>query len=208
MDGPGTGAGTASSGTGGNTSSGTATGTGTGTGTGSSSSGTGGCAAVPDTSAVGESCENAIPLGVLSDVGADLVTVSGNGVHSGGAVWWSFEGADDLDTAGDEYHVDVRFLSNPGSAYVMDVYRGTCASEDRLAGGEPESVDWFTNFATTDVGCSGPAPCGEGDCVPPPGGVGVNSCDDDTATYFVRIGPANGVGSCDTFELEMSNGVH
>ncbi len=156
----------------------------------------------------GDRCGTAIDLGVLGDVNADTMVVTGNSMPSGREIWWTFLAADDVDTAGDEFHVDIRFINNPGTAYQMDVYRGDCDATSQLATGETFNFDWYTDFARTSVGCTGPAPCGEGDCVPTPGVEGANSCGDDSAVFFVRVTRVDGQPSCDTFHLEMSNGFY
>jgi hypothetical protein len=165
------------------------------------------CAVSPSPAGAGGSCGGAIGLGNLVDASAQAVTVSGNGAPAGRTIWWAFTGVDDADSNGDEYHVDVRFLANPGNAYRMDVYRGGCSAGNRLVAGEAGSFDWYTDFAYTSNGCSVSAPCGEGNCAPSPG-PGRNSCSDDTAVYYVAVTRADGLASCDGFTLELSNGVH
>lgn len=159
---------------------------------------------LPETS--GAQCAVAIDVGVLGDVSADVVVVTGNSIPAGREIWWTFLAADDVDTAGDEFHVDIRFINNPGTSYQMDVFRGGCDAADQLATGETFNFDWYTDFPTTSTGCSGGAPCGEGDCVADTDGV--NSCDDDTATFYVRVRRVDGAPSCDTFHLELSNGFY
>jgi len=193
--------------------------TGTTTSSGTSASGVGGSSSStssngssgdcdPEPSSSGDSCNDAIDLGQLSDAAGFATTVSGNAATAGREVWWAFEATDDEDTAGDEFHVDVRFVDNPGNGYEMAVHRDGCGSAEQLASGEKESFDWYTDFPTTDQNCSGPAPCGEGDCVPAPGEDGKNICDDDTAMFYVRITRTDGAASCDTYELEVSNGKY
>ncbi len=166
------------------------------------------CDPDPDPETLGAECQYAIDVGTLSDGTADVVTVTGNSVPNDREIWWTFLAADDLDTAGDEFHVDIRFINNPGSGYKMDVFRGGCAPEDQIADSETFSFDWYTDFNTTSVGCSATAPCGEGDCVAAPGAEGVNTCGDDTAVFYVRVSRVDGTSSCDTFYLELSNGFY
>ena len=165
------------------------------------------CTVSPTPAGAGSSCGSAIGLGNLVDASSQLVTVTGNGAPAGRTIWWSFTGVDDADSNGDEYHVDVRFLSNPGNAYRMDVYRGGCGAGNRLVSGEASSFDWYTNFNRTSNGCTVSAPCGEGNCSSSPG-PSQNSCSDDTAIYYVAVRQVDGQASCDEFSLEMSNGVH
>ena len=165
------------------------------------------CQSNPLPATAGATCAGAISLGSLSDAAADLVTVTGKAAPAGRVIWWSFTGVDDVDTAGDEYHVDVRFLTNPGTSYDMDVYRGGCAAGNRLVQGETSAFDWYTDFNRTSVGCTVSAPCGEGNCAASPGPA-QNSCSDDSAVYYVRVRRTSGLASCQAFTLELSNGVH
>ncbi len=171
--------------------------------------GGGACEPEPTPVNVGAQCADAIDVGDLSDVLAEVVTVTGNGMPAGREIWWKFRATDDLDTAGDEYHVDIRFLVNGNDAYEMDIYRNSCSAADQLCENTRGPFDWYTDFAATDIGCSGPVPCGEGDCVPPPGDVeGVNVCDDNTSTFYLVVRRTDGLESCDGFTLELSNGLY
>lgn len=176
---------------------------------GGSWDGGGACDPEPLPVTAGGQCANAIDVGDLSDVMADVVTVTGNGMPAGREIWWTFRATDDLDLAGDEFHVDVRFLVNGGDAYEMDIYRNSCSAVDRLCENSRGPFDWYTDFPTMSTGCSGPSPCGEGDCVPPPGDVeGVNVCSDNTAVFNVVVRKTDGLESCDGFTVELSNGLY
>jgi hypothetical protein len=180
-------------------------------GTTSSTDGGGDCVPTPDTSEHGDSCSNALSLGTLVDAAGDSSTVIGNSLPAAAAIWWYFSASDDTDTDGDEFHVDIRFLENPGDAYHMAVYRGDCSSDSLVSDPEEtDSFDWYTDFPTTDTGCTFPneAPCGEGDCAPAPGEEGRNICDDDTSLFYVKVERTDGEPSCEGFELEISNGQY
>jgi len=171
----------------------------------------GGGACDPDPMPVGAGaqCADAIDVGDLSDVLAEVVNVTGNAMPAGREIWWKFRATDDLDTAGDEFHVDIRFLVNGGDAYEMDIYRNSCSSADLLCENTRGPFDWYTDFPATSTGCSGPVPCGEGDCVPPPGDVeGVNVCGDNTSMFFLVVRRTDGLESCDGFTVEISNGMY
>ncbi len=171
--------------------------------------GGGACDPEPLPVTAGASCAEAIDLGDLSDVQAEVTTVSGNGVPAGRAIWWKFRATDDLDTGGDEFHVDIRFLVNGSDAYEMDIHRNSCSATDQLCDGTRGPFDWYTDFPTTSSGCSGPPPCGEGDCVAPPGDVeGINICSDNTSVFYVVVRKVDGSASCDGFTLELSNGLY
>lgn len=162
---------------------------------------------LPETA--GSSCADAIDLGDLSDVLAESLTVGGNAVPAGRRIWWMFRATDDVDTAGDEFHVDVRFVVNGEDAYTMDVHRNSCSSVDALCQGSRGPFDWYTDQIYTESGCSGPPPCGEGNCVPTPDDVeGSNFCSDDTSVFYVMVQRADGIGACNGFTLEISNGLY
>lgn len=190
----------------GTTTSGSSSGGGGSSSSTSSNGSSGDCD--PEPSSSGDSCSDAIDVGQLSDAAGFATTVTGNAASAGREVWWSFEATDDEDTAGDEFHVDVRFVNNPGDGYEMAVHRDGCGSAEQIASGEKDSFDWYTDFPMTDQNCSGPPPCGEGNCVPPPGEDGKNTCEDDTAMFYVRITRTDGAASCDSYELELSNGKY
>jgi hypothetical protein len=147
------------------------------------------CHADPVPVTTGDSCGNAISLGALTDANADVVTVTGNGAPAGREIWWSFNGVDDTDTNGDEYHVDVRFMTNPGTAYEMTVFRGGCGTSDQVATGETDSFDWYTDFPRTNTGCSQSAPCGEGNCAPAPAAPAFNKPRRVTCGVFMNVPP-------------------
>jgi hypothetical protein len=168
------------------------------------------CGADPPSTDGGTQCSNAIDLGELSDVAQGLATAAGNGARTGGEVWYQFTASDDVDTAGDEFHVDVRFTANPGNGYVMDVYRNGCGGT-ALGTAEPSTFDWYTDQNRTTSGCSVATPCfpsgnccGEGDCVASPG-LGENECQDNTATFHVRVYRTDSQPSCDGWALRLSN---
>jgi hypothetical protein len=160
----------------------------------------------------GTSCGGAINMGTIADVTAQIVTVNGNVPTPGREIWYSFVGSDDADSNGDEYHVDIRFTSNPGNVYRMDVHRGGCpgGSGVQLASGESSTTDWYTDFAQTNTPpatCSGTLPCGEGNCEGPPSVPGKNNCQNNTATYYVRV-YSIGAPTCSKFALQFSNGFY
>jgi hypothetical protein len=163
------------------------------------------CVQEPNLSTGGDTCDNSVHLGTLSDAAGDMELALGNAV-AGVEVWFSFGAPDDTDTAGDEYHVDVRFRSNPSDGYAFDVYRDGCTPDAQIATEEAEVFDWYTDFPATETGCTISSPCGEGDCAPAPGEEGKNTCGDDSATFYLRVFRPDGAASCDAYELEVSNG--
>jgi hypothetical protein len=166
------------------------------------------CEVVPAPATIGDSCANPIDLGNLTDAMADLITADGNSPTMDRETWYVFTAIDDIDTAGDEFHVDVRFLVNPSTAYEMTIYRGDCPGTGvEVATDETDTFDWYTDFPYTAVGCSVFAPCGEGDCSDVPSTT-VNMCEDDTAPFYVKITRTDQQASCELYTLELSNGVY
>ncbi|MEZ4445044.1 MAG: putative metal-binding motif-containing protein [Polyangiaceae bacterium] len=167
------------------------------------------CQAQPTPATAGNTCANAVDLGNLTDVSADSITVSGNAVEPGRSTWYVFTAVDDLDTAGDEFHVDGRFANNPGNAYVMSVFKGACPDDGgaEIATDELSSFDWYVDFNYTTSGCTTMAPCGEGNCSATPSTT-VNLCNDDTSAFYVEVHRLDGQASCDSFDLQLSNGVY
>lgn len=166
------------------------------------------CQASPSPVATGATCATAINVGTLADVSAATTTRQGNAPFSGRSVWYTFQATDDTDTNGDEFHVDVRFLSNPGGNYRMDVHRGGCpgAGGTTIGSSQPDAVDWYVDQNWTNTGCTVSAPCGEGNCTATPV-PNRNVCSNDTASYFVRIYNV-GAPTCAPYNIELSNGKY
>jgi hypothetical protein len=167
------------------------------------------CLVAPAPVATGDTCALAVNLGTLADSSAASVLQSGNSPVAGRDVWYRFTASDDLDTAGDEFHVDVRFSNNPANQYRMEVYRTACpgaAGSETLATAETWT-SWFTDQPYTTSGCTGPAPCGEGNCTNAPS-LTANLCEDRSAVFFVRIYQVNGIATCSQYTAEFSNGKY
>jgi Putative metal-binding motif len=166
------------------------------------------CHASPSPVSTGNTCANAISLGSLTDTSGSTVTRSGNTPVSGREVWYVFTAVDDVDTLGDEFHVDVRFTEAPNPNYVMDVYRGGCpGTGTQVANAENDRFDWYVDFNRTSTGCTQSAPCGEGNCRAS-NVANYNICNDDTATFLVRVRQPSSQTLCTSYTLEISNGVY
>lgn len=169
------------------------------------------CLGDPVPVTTGASCATAIDLGNFTDAMGDSTTVTGNSPEADRELWYVFSAIDDGDTNGDEFHVDIRFLTNPGTAYELEVWRGGCpgGSGTVIAAAETDIVEWFTDQNFTTTGCpTGFPSCGEGNCVPTSGQPGRNQCNNDSAAFFVRITRTDSAASCDSYELEIANGAH
>ena len=163
------------------------------------------CLASPPV-ADGANCGSAIVLASLTDASAQTITVSGNTPTVNRSVWYVFNGVDDVDTNGDEYHVDGRFTVNPGNGYRMDVFRGSCGGT-QLATNESVAWDWYTDQNRTTVGCSVSSPCGEGNCKST-NQANFNICNSDTSSYYVRVYRTGGAAYCGSYTIAFSNGVY
>ncbi len=70
-----------------------------------------------------------------------------------------------------------------------------------------DQFDWFVDFNRTSSGCTSSAPCGEGDCRSS-NTLGYNICNDDTATYVVRVRQPASQATCATYSMQFSNGLY
>jgi hypothetical protein len=143
----------------------------------------------------------AIDVGDLSDSGQTMM-VAGNAMPDDRDVWYRFRGVDEVDTSCDNYHVRVQLTANPGDVFGFYVYRGTCDAAECPEMGPFTDYRWATDFRDA-------AGVGECPCTPAPGAAGVNTCDDDTSEYFVRVFRRPGTTvSCESYSLEITNGVY
>lgn len=153
----------------------------------------------------GTSCAAAIDLGDLNDTGSTTM-VSGNVLPDDREVWYRFRGVDSADTSCDNYHVRVRFASNPDNAFEFTVYRGGCTTAACSDSGFDDYV-WATDLRATVGGRrTGQCPCTA------PGASSVDDrsvCENDTADYFVRVRRRLGsILGCQSYTLEISNGLY
>jgi hypothetical protein len=150
------------------------------------------------TESTSTACGSAHNLGSFPDDGTRR-TISGNIVPSGDSDWYTFTAPDSSDSSCDTYHVDVRFTSNPGSVFRMDVYRGSCSDTDPCLN-ESSAYDWYSDYSS---GGKGECPCNNGAVN------GVNVCQDRSSAFFVRIFRASGTTvTCDSYTIEVSNSYY
>lgn len=152
----------------------------------------------------GVSCADPIDLGDLADSG-DMLSVSGNVLPDDRDVWYRFRGVDGPDTVCDNYHVRVQFMNNPDDTFELTVFRGSCDSPACDDSGFSD-FRWATDFRATIEGrLAGQCPCTTEATRPE----GMSICSDDTAEYFVRVRRrAGSTLGCQTYTIEVSNGVH
>ena len=127
----------------------------------------------------------------------------GNVMPDDREVWYRFRAVDTADTTCDNFHVRVRFASNPSDTFEFAVRRGACDTEPCPDG--YTDYTWATDFAATIAGRpSGECPCWSGTPV-----VDRSQCLDDGGLYFVRVRRrAGSMLSCLSYSLEVTNGVY
>jgi len=152
----------------------------------------------------GIDCASAINLGTLSDTG-QMQMVMGNIVPEDRVVWYRFTAQDTADTACDNFHVRAQFQNNPDGAFAMRVTRGACSNPPE-GGGDYTDYSWATDFRSTISGVlTGECPCTSSGSPM----TNISTCNDNTTVYFVAVKRVPGSTlTCDSFTLELSNGVY
>jgi hypothetical protein len=185
------------------------------------------CKADSNYGKVGTSCPGADDLGNMGDGGSKVI-VSGNVMPGEAGDWYKFKAVDGPDVGNcDSFHVRVRLLKNPNNAFVIDLYRGGCAGANQLCKQQVDT-EWTVSYFGQPYGpqakpgqASGsvakspnPLPAGECKCSTKKGSTGpaqpgMNTCQDNTAEFFVRVGLKPGVvPTCEVYKLELSNGSY
>ena len=171
-------------------------------------------------------CSVAKDLGSLPDGGAgSSKTFEGNDPDASGD-WFRFFAKDQPETNTDTFHVKVKFMKNPGNAFVFDLFWGGCGGANEICG-EATEADWYTNFSTPSATQAWPS-------VPGPGAMGggeqncrndsnheltptnydddsdaqSHRCTDNSQQYFVRVYRNSGGPTCENYKLEVSNGQY
>jgi hypothetical protein len=146
----------------------------------------------------GQTCSAAVDIGDFPD-DETTETVAGNIIPDGEADWFTFTAVDSPELEGcDEFHLDVRFLSNPDNEFVFDVHFDGCEETDKLCDAT-DHLDYFTDFRTD--GPLGECPCSTGLTTPT-----ANACSDNSHEVFVKVyrNPGKPV-TCASYELQISN---
>ncbi|MBN1771841.1 MAG: hypothetical protein JXB32_11300 [Deltaproteobacteria bacterium] len=151
-------------------------------------------------------------LGDLPDNGA-TAEIRGNCVPVGDVDWYRFRAVDNDDGACDQFHVVVEFVVNPDDAFRFDVFRDdgpdgclglpdTCGLETGRC--EGEAVRYDRNMAF--MSGAGRDRVGECPCSAVPS-YGRNVCSPDTQYYFVKVYRPGAATTCDSYTIQISNGV-
>ncbi len=150
-------------------------------------------------------CDSAYDLGELHDSEpGESVTVEGFCSELSPVDWYRFQAVDDPDTNCDNFHVDVRFLSNPGRAYVFDVIQASCTTGSVVCENDTE----YQLAVDTRQG-SGESAWGECPCSADPDPT-ANLCMDNSSPFFLAVKLAEGADplGCEPYRIEVSNGKY
>lgn len=167
------------------------------------------CTAVP-APGEGVTCETAIDLGDFPDApGGTTHMVSGNVLPDDREVWYRFRAVDLLDTSCDNFHVRVRLAENPGDVFEMGVSRGSCGAAAECPSPETplNDYEWATDLRA-DIGgrLTGECPCTAAGVAPV---ADQSTCTDNTTVFYVSVRRRPGSAlSCDSYAIEISNGVY
>jgi hypothetical protein len=154
----------------------------------------------------GPSCDAAYDLGELHDSEpGESRTVEGFCSLLAPEDWYAFDAIDDADTACDNFHVDIRFLSNPGRSYVFDVRQASCTTGTVVCENDTEYV-MAVDTRQPEGGGSfwGECPCKA------TAEANANLCTDNSSPFFVVVKLAEGADppGCEPYRLEISNGKY
>ncbi len=149
----------------------------------------------------GLTCQGPIDLGNFSDTGS-MMPVRGNVMPDDREVYYRFRAVDVADTTCDRFHVRVLVTENPNNTFEVSVFRGTCGAAGCTAG--LNDYRWATDFSNANS--AGECPCWTS---PAPPVNGAARCSDNSANFYIRVRRRPGTQlSCDSYELEVSNGVY
>ncbi len=154
----------------------------------------------------GPNCNAAYDLGALHDTepGENRV-IEGFCSSLAPEDWYTFEAIDDEDTTCDNFHVDIRFLSNPGRSYVFDVKTASCTTGTLVC--EKDTV--YVMAVDTRQEESENVYWGECPCSPNPA-PNANLCTDNSSRFYVVVKLAEGANptGCEPYRIEISNGKY
>lgn len=153
-----------------------------------------------------ETCMMAQDLGMVDDSG-QTVMATGNVLPDDREAWYHFRAVDSPDTACDNFHVDVRFMTNPAMAFELSVFRGSCDMAECM-GMHVQEYSWATDFHTPGAGMAnaGECPCWGGTA---PAVDGLANCADNSSDFWVRVTrKAGAMVTCTGFALAVTNGVY
>jgi hypothetical protein len=148
-----------------------------------------------------DSCSGATSLGTLVDP-AGNVAATGKITSAVDVDCFTFAAADSADEVCDDFHVDVRFESNPGGQFQFTLWQGDCGAPECADSLEP--YDWYADFT------EGSRETKKGEC-PCRSLVAddFNLCRDDGATFMFCVSRRPGFApSCDSYAVRVTNGLY
>ena len=159
------------------------------------------------TTSGGDTCVTAETVGPLTDVPGGQTETRTGILQENEERWYYVQAIDEPDVgagACDNFHFRVQFITNPGDVYKLDIIAETCGGADECA----QSVVDFQRYRNFRDESNPADPIGECPCSDAPL-IGENICTDNSAVYLIRIFREPGTTlSCDSYELEFTNGVY
>jgi len=168
-----------------------------------------------DGSSLGDTCGNAISMGVLTDnlaLSEHKATMSGNLAELDDEDWYTFTAKDLLLGTEDEFHVTIELTDNPTGEVVLDIMTGGCSAASTTVCSHTqdykhaEDGQWAPGSGDSIWG-KGHKPCGDEAATPDDR----NYCDEKDITYFVRVYRSLGaadVASCGEYTLVVTNAFY
>ncbi|MFH1438108.1 MAG: MopE-related protein [Pseudomonadota bacterium] len=141
----------------------------------------------------GDSCVNAVHVGVVTDNPPATLDVTGTIYPFHDDDWYRVTASDDADTAGDEFELEIFWVTRP-AGLLFDVYRGDCATS--WCARVDDCANWYTDFYGAGVG--------ENPCTTTPT-LGANTCDNDTAEYYIHVYRDTGEENCVEYAIRIRN---
>ncbi len=171
-----------------------------------------GCECDPDGNEADNTCSTANNLGEVHDNNtSDDKVVTGRLSALGDVDYFVVQAVDDQYTSPVEnFHVDVRFTSNPDQEFVFDVWRSTgsaCAGGITcvdIPGTATDYFSWYTDFQGNPCGSTSCA-WGELNCITSRTG-NAPECTDNTAYFVVAVKRAgSAIPTCNPYTLRITN---
>ncbi|MFH1531297.1 MAG: thrombospondin type 3 repeat-containing protein, partial [Pseudomonadota bacterium] len=175
-----------------------------------------GCECTPDTHEPNDTCATHKNLGDdHDDIASDDKVMTGRISTTTDVDFYRIRAVDDdwSNDGNDNFHVDVRFTSNPADEFRFSTWRtttGACPGTvlcTLIAGSSTDFFVWYTDFHSTNIGES---PCtnsysADGPLYPATSPT-TEWCSDNTAYFFVKVERKSGaVATCNDYTLVFKN---
>ncbi len=152
-------------------------------------------------------CTLAEDKGAIPDDGSSIV-ITGNLWPEGDEDWYKILAKDDVNEyvadGCDAFRLQIRFLNNPGGRMLIDVYAESCAQPTDLCTDDTEYEHSYAGHFHDNPNTPGMGQC---PCSPTNSG-GMTICSEESKTFYIRVhAPSGQAGSCDNYQLSVTNGV-